>query len=78
MAYRYGEREQVTLLPPSIEEYVSQDDPVRPYDVFVESLDFKDLGIKLASQKVGNSSYDPKAMLKLLLYGYSYGYRGLR
>jgi transposase len=31
-----------------------------------------------ASQKVGNSSYDPKSRLKLMLYGYSYGYRGSR
>ncbi|MEW5993278.1 MAG: transposase [Candidatus Zixiibacteriota bacterium] len=63
------------LLPSSIEEYVPADAPVRAYDAFVEALDFGQLGIELDAGKVGNSSYDPKAMLKLLVYGYSYGVR---
>ena len=37
MAYRYGDRNQVNMFPPSIEEYVSEDDPVRVYDAFVEA-----------------------------------------
>jgi len=78
MAYRYGNREQMTFLPPSIEDYVSQDDPVRVYDVFIESLDFDELGIVLEPHKVGNATYDPKTMLKLLTYGYSYGWRSSR
>jgi|TARA_B100001971_G_C18212116_1_gene551404 transposase len=73
MAYRKGNREQVTFLPSSIEEYVGADNPVRAYDVFVESLDFKKLGISINPYKVGNSSYDPRIMLKLLVYAYSYG-----
>jgi len=73
MAYRKGNREQVTFLPPSIEDYVGLDNPVRAYDVFVESLDFEELGIIINPYKVGNSSYDPKVMLKLLVYAYSYG-----
>ena len=28
--------------------------------------------------KVGNSAYDPKTMLKLVVYGYSYGIKGSR
>ncbi len=32
MAYRNGNRKQMMLLPPSIESYVSQNDPVRAYD----------------------------------------------
>jgi len=78
MAYRYGNREQVSVLPPLIDNYVGEDHPVRAYDQFVESLDFGSLGIELDSRKVGNSSYDPRAMLKLLLYGYSYGIRSSR
>ncbi len=35
MAYRYGNRNQMALLPKSIEEYVSDEDPVRAYDVFI-------------------------------------------
>lgn len=40
MAYQYGNRYQMALLPQSIEEYVSEDDPVRAYDAFVEALSF--------------------------------------
>ncbi|MFH1776391.1 MAG: hypothetical protein ABH952_02360 [Candidatus Omnitrophota bacterium] len=57
MAYRYGNREQRTFLPPSIEDYINQDNPVRADDVFIEALDFQELGIVIASIKVGNDSY---------------------
>ncbi len=78
MAYRYGNRCQMALLPQSIEEYVAKDDPVRAYDAFVEALDFNELGIEINPSKVGNSEYDPKAMLKLFVYGYSYGTKSSR
>ncbi len=78
MAYRNGNREQMMLLPPSIEKYVGQGDPVRVYDAFVEALDYNKLGIEIDPGKVGNPEYNPKAMLKLLLYGYSYGFRSSR
>lgn len=78
MAYRYGQRNQMELFPQSIEDYVNQDDPVRVYDAFVESLDFNELGIELDENKVGNSEYSPKSMFKLLIYGYSYGFRSSR
>jgi transposase len=78
MAYRYGDREQCGLFPQSVEDYVGKQDAVRVYDAFVESLDFKQLGIELDEGQVGNSEYDPKAMLKLLVYGYSYGVKGSR
>lgn len=65
-------------MPSSIEDYIAVDDPVRAYDAFVESLDLKELGITLDENKVGNSEYDPKAMLKLVVYGYSYGQKSSR
>jgi transposase len=73
MAYRYGDRFQLGLFPQSIEDYVAPNDPVRAYDAFVEALDFRTLGIEIDPNQVGNSEYDPKAMLKLFVYGYSYG-----
>lgn len=78
MAYRYGNRDQLGLFPQSIEEYVGKEDPVRAYDAFVESLDFAALGIEIDAEQVGNPEYDPRAMLKLLVYGYSYGVRSSR
>jgi transposase len=78
MAYRTGNRYQMALLPQCIEEYVPKDDPVRAYDAFVEALDFNELGIEINANKVGNAEYDPKAMLKLVVYGPSYGTRSSR
>lgn len=78
MAYRYGDRHQMNLFPQSIEDYVPQDDPVRAYDVFVESLNLAELGIILDENQVGNPEYVPGAMIKLLVYGYSYGMRSSR
>ena len=78
MAYLHGKRDQLNLLPASIEDYVSGCDPVRVYDAFVEGLDIKELGLVLDSDQVGAPEYNPKAMLKLLLYGYSYGIRSSR
>ena len=67
MAYRNGDREQMMLLPQSIEGYVGLGDPVRAFDAFVEALDFNKCGIIIVPKKVGNPGYNPKAMLKLLL-----------
>jgi len=78
MAYRYGNRNQINLFPESMEDYITPDDPVRAYDAFIEALDFRDLGITLDPNKIGNSEYHPQAMLKLLVYGYSYGIRSSR
>jgi transposase len=78
MAYRYGNRYQLGLFPQSIEDYVTPEDPVRAYDAFMDTLDFSALGIEIDPHQVGNSEYDPKAMMKLLVYGYSYGIRGSR
>jgi len=78
MAYRYGNRDQQTLLPPSIEDYVPADAPVRAYDAMIEAMDLAAMGLTLEPCRVGNSQYDPRAMLKLLVYGYSYGVRSSR
>ena len=78
MAYRTGNRYQMAMLPQCIEEYVAENDPVRAYDAFVEELEFDQLGIEINPYKVGNSEYHPKAMLKLLVYGPSYGIRSSR
>ncbi len=78
MAIRKGNRNQYTMLPPVIEDYVGEDDIVRAYEVFIEALDFDNLGIKIDENKLGCPQYHPKAMLKLLIYGYSYGWRSSR
>jgi transposase len=66
------------LIPPSIEEYVGSDNPVRTYDAFVEVLNFRELGIEINPDKVDNAEYDPISMFKLVVYGYAYGVKSLR
>lgn len=78
MAYRNGDRHQRTLFPQSVDGYISQEAPVRAYDVIIDSIDLVALGIDLDPHKVGCPQYDPKVMLKLLVYGYSYGVRSSR
>ncbi len=78
MAHRYGERRQSLLFPPSIEDYISKDDAVRAYDAFVDALDWDALNIPLETDKRGCCEYSPVIMLKILLYGYSYGIRSSR
>ena len=74
MAYIYGDRNSRTLFPSSVEEYVSDADPVRVYDAFVDGLDFEKLDFKMNGfGKIGNPEYDPKSMLKIMLFAYSYG-----
>jgi transposase len=78
MPYITGVREQSQLFPASVEEYVGPEDPVRAYDEFVEQLNFGELGIELDEGKVGHPEFDPCSMVKLLVYGYSYGIRSSR
>lgn len=78
MAYIKGNRNQLTLLPSAIDDYIAKDDPARAYDVFVEALDFRNMGLAIDENSAGANPYWPKAMLKLLLYGYAYGIRSSR
>jgi len=78
MAYRYGDRSQSSLFPPCVDDYVPRDASVRAYDAMVEALDFKELGIEIEPNNVGNPQYDPKSMLKLHVYGIAYGVRSSR
>jgi len=58
-------------LPEFIEDMVSQDNPVRVIDSFVDSLDMHKLGfVKAQSAGTGRPAYDPRDLLKLYLYGY--------
>jgi transposase len=61
------DREQRTLLPDCIEDYIGEDNPVRVIDAFVNGLDIEKLGIKRATpNEMGRPSYDPRDLLKEL------------
>jgi transposase len=78
MPYIVGHRRQSLLLPECIDDYIGEADPVRVYDAFVEQLELAALGIEVDPDRVGHPEFDPQAMLKLLVYGYSYGVRSSR
>ena len=64
-------REQVTLLPECLDDYVGQDNPVRIVDAFVEELDLLSLGFGGADPAAtGRPAYHPAVLLKLYIYGY--------
>src|SRR5262245_29950891 len=65
------DREQVTLFPARLDEYVAEDNPVRAVDAFVDGLDLDGLGfIHVQPRDVGRPGYHPRMMLKLYIYGY--------
>jgi transposase len=72
MSYIEGvDRGQQQLLPPSVEEYVGENAPVRFIDAFVEKLDVASLGFERAEPaETGRPPYNPRDLLKLYLYGY--------
>lgn len=72
MSYLRGpDRQQVQLLPPSVEEYVGAEAAVRFIDAFIEGLDLGALGFGRAqAASTGRPPYHPADLLKLYVYGY--------
>jgi transposase len=66
-----SDRTQGFLLPESIDEYVSADNPVRVIEAFVEELDLGALGFdRVQPEATGRPGYHPSTLLKIYLYGY--------
>jgi transposase len=65
-------REQASLLPLCMDDYVGPDNPVRAIDAYVGLLDLAGLGFKHCSGggMAGQPPYHPADLLKLYLYGY--------
>src|ERR1700756_1148083 len=65
------ERLQATLLPECLEDYVSDEKPVRVIEAFIGELDLKALGFERAEpEATGRPGYHPATLLKIYLYGY--------
>ena len=64
-------RTQTTLFPEALDDFVTEDNPVRVVDVFVEGLDLETLGFErvIATGK-GRPGYHPAILLKPYIYGY--------
>src|SRR3984957_949752 len=65
------DRHQGILLPEYLDEYVSEENPVRVIDVFVDESDLGALGFAgVVPEAMGRPAYHPGLMLKIYVYGY--------
>ncbi|WP_321779022.1 IS1182 family transposase [Sulfurimonas sp.] len=72
--YKQGlNRNQQLLFPPSIDDYVDEDNNVRAIDSYVELLDLTKLqfsNTRKSDRADGQKAYSPKMLLKIYIYGY--------
>ena len=62
---------QTMLLPPSLDELIPENSPVRFIGTFVDELDLVQLRFtRVRPPRTGRPGYDPRMMLKLYIYGY--------
>ena len=72
--FRTGQsKDQIALLPASIDEYVGAEDLVRYVDGFVDELELGRIERKFST--LGRPAYSPKILVKILLYGKMRGIR---
>lgn len=65
------DRRQGVLLPEYLDDYVSEDNPVRVIDVFVDHLDLEALRFEgVVPEATGRPGYHPALLLKIYVYGY--------
>ena len=69
-------RDQMWLLPPSLDELLWLDHPARFVAEFVDAIDGEgcaDLGVAMEGDPLGAPGYHPRALLCLWLYGFMTG-----
>lgn len=65
------DREQSTLFPERLEDWIGEENPVRVIDAFVDELELSGLGFERAEAcATGRPGYHPAVLLKLYIYGY--------
>ena len=66
-----ADRQQTTLLPECLDDWVDEGNAIRAVDVFVDALELRDLGFDgVDPAATGRPAYHPSPMLKLYIYGY--------
>src|SRR3954469_8036209 len=65
------DRRQATLLPDCLDDYVTEDNPVRFVEAFIDELDLAALGFAgIVPEVTGRPAYHPSTLLKIYIYGY--------
>ncbi len=81
MPLRDMDREQMWLLPPSLDELLPQDHPARFVAEFVAALnkeDWAELGVDIDGDSMGAPANHPRALLSVWLYEFMTGVRSCR
>jgi transposase len=80
MAYNFRilDREQMYLMPPSLREWLPEDDLAWLVMDAVRQMDLKKFHSRYREDGRGNAAYDPSMMVSLLLYSYCMGERSSR
>lgn len=59
------------MLPEQLDDYITENNPVRFIDVFVDELDLGKLGFEgVNPAATGRPAYHPSVLLKIYIYGY--------
>lgn len=80
MPYIYGtDRSDILLFPEALNDYITDNNPVRFIDAFVSALDLSALGFtRSAPADTGRPAYSPADLLRLYIYGYLHRVRSSR
>ena len=80
MGFIHGaHRHEAILFPERLDDYMTEENPVRFLDAFVDHLNLPTLGFQRATPAAtGRPAYDPADLLKLYIYGYLYRLRSSR
>jgi len=64
------DRQQETLFPESLEDYIDEENTARFVDAYIDSLPLINLGFITIPSHTGRPGYHPSILIKLYLYGY--------
>jgi len=81
MPIRPVARTRAWLLPPTLDQLVSEDHPARYVAMFVESLrpaEWLEMGVPVEGDALGAPAYDPRSLTAVWLYGFMIGVRSSR
>jgi transposase len=72
MRYIQGnDRDQMILLPEILDDYITENNPIRFIDAYVENLDMNEFDFTHSTTKeTGRKPYNPSDLLRLYIYGY--------
>lgn len=65
------DREQATVFPEWLEDWIGEDHPVRVIEAFVDALNLEEAGfVRTAPAQTGRPGYHPSILPKFLVYGH--------